>query len=66
MLAHPYSPDVDPSDYYLFFSMQIALSGERFNSHADTKNWLDNWIASKKTDFLFAEFVCYPKGEQML
>ncbi|KYQ54987.1 hypothetical protein ALC60_06148 [Trachymyrmex zeteki] len=33
--------------------MASALSGERFRSYEEIKNWLDtrNWIASKHPDF---------------
>ena len=52
VLPHPpYSPDIAPSDYHLFRSMQAALSGEQFNSHEDIKIWVDNWIISKTPDF---------------
>jgi len=52
VLPHPpYSPDIAPSDYHLFRSMQSALSGERFNSREDIQIWIDNWIASKTKDF---------------
>ncbi|GBP37916.1 Mariner Mos1 transposase [Eumeta japonica] len=43
----PYSPDIAPSDYHLFWSMAHALSEQRFTSYEDTKNWVDLWIASK-------------------
>ena len=50
VLTHPpYSPDMALSDYHLFRSMQSALTGEKFSSFADIKNWLDNLISSKTT-----------------
>ncbi|GBO99721.1 Mariner Mos1 transposase [Eumeta japonica] len=52
VLPHPpYSPDIEPSDYYLFRSMAHALSEQRFTSYEDTKNWVDSWIASKDKEF---------------
>ena len=52
VLPHPlYSPDIAPSDYYLFRTMQSDLTGERFTSYESIKIWLDNWIASKDQDF---------------
>ncbi|EFN81837.1 Histone-lysine N-methyltransferase SETMAR, partial [Harpegnathos saltator] len=30
LLHPPYSPDIAPSDYYLFRTMQSDLTGERF------------------------------------
>lgn len=45
-LAHAaYSPDLAPSDYYLFSSMGHALAGQRFHSYENVKNWLTNWFA---------------------
>jgi len=62
VLPHPpYSPDIAPSDYHLFRSMQSALTGEKFTSCADIKNWLDNWIASKTTEFFYSGIHSLPE-----
>lgn len=42
-----YSPDLAPSDYYLFRSMQHGLSEKHFHSYEEVKIWLDGWLASK-------------------
>lgn len=52
VLAHPpYSPDIAPSDYYLFRTMQNDLTNVRFHSYEEIEKWLDDWIASKNEDF---------------
>lgn len=52
ILPHPpYSPDIAPSDYHLFRSMQHGLAEQSFTTYEDTKNWLDSWIASKDQSF---------------
>lgn len=52
ILPHPpYSPDIAPSDYYLFRSMQSALSEQRFPTFESIRIWVDLWIASKDQAF---------------
>ena len=43
MLPHPpYSLDIAPSDYYLFWLMSHALAEKRFQSFEDIKKWVDS------------------------
>ena len=52
VLIHPpYSPDIAPSDYYLFRSMPHGLADQQFRSYEDIEKWLDSWIASKDKHF---------------
>ncbi|GFW45188.1 histone-lysine N-methyltransferase SETMAR [Trichonephila clavipes] len=47
----PYSPDLAPSNYYLFRSLQNFLDGKTFTSNEEVKNHLDKFFASKDQKF---------------
>ena len=52
ILSHTaYSPDLAPSDYYLFASMGHALSDQHFTSYENVRKCLDGWFASKERQF---------------
>jgi len=52
LLTHPpYSPDLSPSDYHLFRSMQHGLAGERFQNEEVAKLFLQHWFDSKDVAF---------------
>ncbi|GBP39659.1 Mariner Mos1 transposase [Eumeta japonica] len=52
VLPHPpYSPDIAPSDFYLFCSMAHGLADQRFHSYEEAKKWIYSWIASKEMSF---------------
>ena len=54
ILSHAaYSPDLAPSDYYLFASMGHALAQQRFTSYEDVRKWLDDWFGSKEQQFFW-------------
>ena len=48
ILSHAaYSPDLAPSDYYLFAWIGHALSDQHFTSYENVRKWLEDWFASK-------------------
>ena len=47
----PYSPDLAPSDYNLFCSLQSHLNGKTFDSNEAIKNELIQFFASKNQTF---------------
>jgi [histone H3]-lysine36 N-dimethyltransferase SETMAR len=52
VLPHPaYSPDIAPSDYHLFRSLQNFLNGQQFSEEADVKNALHDFFESKSPSF---------------
>ena len=49
VLIHPpYSPDIAPSDFHLFRSLQNSLNGKNFNSLEYCKRHLEQFLAQKK------------------
>lgn len=46
-----YSPDLAPSDYHLFRSMQIDLADVRFKNFEEVQKWVDHWFVEKNEDF---------------
>ena len=52
VLPHPpYSPDIAPSHYYLFRSIQHGLADQHFRNHDEVRNWIDTWLGVKPTEF---------------
>ena len=52
LLPHPpYSPDLAPSDYHLFRSLNNDLRGKKFNTGHDLKNYIQNFFDSKPSHF---------------
>ena len=55
ILAHAaYSPDLAPSDYHLFASLDHALAEQRFPSYENVREWLDNWFDLKAEQFYWS------------
>ena len=64
ILPHPpYSPDLAPSDYYLFRS-QNFLDGKTFTSNEEVKNHLDQFFASKEQKFYERGIMLLPERWQ--
>ena len=52
VLIHPpYSPDIAPSDFHLFRSLQNSLNGKSFSSLEDCKRHLDQFFTQKDKKF---------------
>ena len=52
VLIHPpYSPDIAPSDFHLFRSLQNSLNGKNFHSLEDCKRHLEEFFAQKDKKF---------------
>lgn len=52
VLPHPpYSPDLAPSDYHLFLSMQNFLDGKKFQNVHDVQMAVTNFLSSKDRAF---------------
>lgn len=49
----PYSPDIAPSDYHLFRSMQNTLTEIQSTSVQGIRNWLDSILAAKPAQFFW-------------
>ncbi len=59
VLPHPpYSPDLAPSDFYLFRHMKKALRGQHFSDGDSLKGFVENWFESHPQSF-FREAICW-------
>jgi [histone H3]-lysine36 N-dimethyltransferase SETMAR len=47
----PYSPDLAPSDYFLFLHFKRWLGGQRFENDKEIKNAVENWFNSQAVSF---------------
>ena len=61
MLHPPYSPDLAPSDYYLFRSLQEFLNGKTFNDDETVKSHLVHFFANKDQKFYEREIMKLPE-----
>ena len=49
----PYSPDLAPSDYYLFRNLESHLHGTRFRDNDELKAATEAWFEDQIDDFNF-------------
>ena len=47
----PYSPDLAPSDYFLFRVMKKFLRGKRFSSDEEVQEAVTTWFEEQSRDF---------------
>ena len=58
VLSHPpYSPDLAPTDFKLFRSMQNSLRGKEFRSVEEVEEFIRESIASKSSGFFVKGFT---------
>jgi len=63
----PYSPDIVPSDFNLFISLQNFLIGKNFTSLEDCKKHLEKFFAYKTRSSGRMEFLnCLKGGAKLL
>ncbi|GFV56546.1 mariner Mos1 transposase [Trichonephila clavipes] len=52
LLDHlPYSPDLVPSDFFLFPHLKIALIGQRFSSNEEAITFMNNYFAEINAEY---------------
>jgi len=57
--TRPYSPDLAPSDFYLFLHLKKFLGGKRFDDDDDLKDAVQKWLTLHTAAF-------YEEGIQKL
>ena len=55
----PYSPDLAPSDYYLFRNLKSHLRGTRFRDDDELKAATEAWFEEQIDDFYFKGIDCF-------
>ena len=61
LLPHPpYSPDIAPSDYHLFLSLQNSLQGKCFNDLEGVKRHIENFFLQNQPNFMLMVFSSCP------
>jgi histone-lysine N-methyltransferase SETMAR len=66
-LIHPaYSPDIAPTDFYLFRSLQHSLTGKKFENLHDIETHLSHYFVSKSADWFRHGIELLPEKWQMI
>lgn len=47
----PYSPDLAPSDFHLFWYLKHHLGGQRFNDDDEVKAAVNSWLSEQAAEF---------------
>ena len=62
VLPHPpYSPDIAPTDFKFFRSLQNSLRGKEFKDEDEVQLFIEGFIASKSSGFFVKGFTDLPK-----
>ena len=64
VLIHLPSPDIAPSDFHLFWSLQNSLNGKNFNSLEDCKRQPEKVFARKDKKFWEDGIMKLPEKRQ--
>jgi hypothetical protein len=66
---HPQSPDLVPSDYYLFTYLKNWLGSQRFNNVEELMEGVKTWLSSQAADYsdtgiqkLISRYKCLNSG----
>ena len=63
VLPHrPYSPDLSPSDYYLFHPMKNALRGKQYNNSQEIVTDIIAWFQTKENGFFGKLLIFFQRG----
>ncbi|CAK9834554.1 Histone-lysine N-methyltransferase SETMAR [Anthophora retusa] len=66
LLHPPYSPDIAPSDYYLFRSLQNSLTGVKLATREACENHLSQFFANRDKDFYERGLMKLPSKWQQI
>ena len=64
LLHPPYSPDISPTDYYLFRNYELFLREKKYNNQNDIIKDFELFINSKNKDFFQKGIYDFPNRWQ--